>query len=73
MAIHLLIKDGVVVNRIEYDGVAEFAVPDGHVLVKGDGGIGHKWDAKNGVAIDPNPAPLPAIAAAPARGGMSVT
>jgi len=52
---YLIVKDGVVVNVIEYDGSSPFEIPSQHVLVcheHADAEIGWKFD---GQAIDPTP------------------
>jgi len=56
---YVIVKDGVVVNVIEYDGSSPYEVPSGHVLVcheHADAEIGWKFD---GQAINPTPMSKP--------------
>lgn len=69
----LLVKDGIIINNIEYDGVSHFVPDDGVQLVQTDGphNIGWEWDGTQAVQpppppepdpVEPAPAPQPTIA-----------
>lgn len=59
MAVHLIIdQSNVIVNRIEWDGIAEYQPPEGTTVVVGDGEMGWSWNGKE--AVDPNPSGKPA-------------
>jgi hypothetical protein len=62
MAQHMLIKDGVIVNVVEWDGVVPWSPPGSETVVAGSGPIGWKWE--DGRAIDPSP---PAQATEPGK------
>jgi hypothetical protein len=55
----LLVKDGIIVNNIEYDGESHFVPDEGVQLVQTDGphDIGWAWDGTR--AIEPTPPPAP--------------
>ena len=57
----LLVKDGIIVNNVEYDGESHFIPEEGHSLVQTEDphDIGWEWDGEK--AVEPTPStPEPA-------------
>ena len=47
-----IVQDGVVVQVIAWDGVSDYATPDGSVLVQHDG-VNVGWTFVDGVLVEP--------------------
>lgn len=47
--IYAIVKDGVVINAIEYDGVSPYVLESGEKLVPLDGEAWIGWEYRNGV------------------------
>lgn len=54
---YLLVKDGVIVNAIDYDGVSPYTPPDGCILVETNEFYNIGWLWVDGHPVDPNPPP----------------
>jgi hypothetical protein len=54
---YLLVKDGVIVNAIDYDGVSPYTPPDGCTLVETNEFYNIGWLWVDGHPVDPNPPP----------------
>jgi len=59
---YLLVKDGIIENAIDYDGVSPYTPPEGHELVSTDQffSIGWTWDGTQPVAPPEPPPPVQA-------------
>jgi len=63
----LLVKDGIIVNNVEYDGESHFIPEDDHSLVQTEDphDIGWEWDGAKAVEPtppEPTPKPQPTLA-----------
>jgi len=52
---YLLVKDGIIENAIDYDGVSPYTPPDGCELVTTDEFFSIGWAWVDGHPVDPNP------------------
>ena len=65
---YVVVKDGIVIDRVVWDGVAPFTYPGGGELHPCDGArIGWLW--VDGASVDPNPPPpAPELSSTPSEG-----
>ena len=52
---YLLVKDGIIENAIDYDGVSPYTPPDGYELVTTNEFYNIGWLWVDGHPVDPNP------------------
>ena len=66
---YAMVKDGVVVNVIDWDGVTPYAPPEGCELHAWEGPVSIGWAWVDGAPVDPTPPPPPPEPVAPPEGG----
>jgi hypothetical protein len=70
---YVMVQDDVVVNIIDWDGVAPYTPPEGCELHAWEGPVNIGWAWVGGAPVDPNPPPPPPEAvSAPEGGGPAV-
>lgn len=73
---YAMVKDGVVVNVIDWDGVTPYMPPEGCALYPWEGPVNIGWEWVDGAPVDPTPPPPPVVPvvdpAKPAEGGPAV-
>lgn len=57
--VHLVLSDGVVVNRVLWDGVSPWEPPPGTELAPAEGGADVGWRRSGGIWHPPEPDPEP--------------
>jgi hypothetical protein len=67
---YAMVRDGVVVNVIDWDGVTPYTPPEGCELHAWEGPVSIGWTWVDGAPVDPNPLPEPAEP--PEGGGPAV-
>ena len=67
---YAMVQNGVVVNVIDWDGVAPYAPPEGCELYVWEGPVSIGWAWVDGAPVDPNPPPEPVVM--PEGGGPAV-
>lgn len=65
---YAMVKDGVIVNVIDWDGVTPYTPPEGCVLYPWDGPMNIGWLWEDGHPVDPNPPPPPPDPSDPSEG-----
>lgn len=56
---YAMVKDGVVVNVIDWDGITPYTPPEGCELYEWEGPVDIGWAWVDGHPVDPNPPPKP--------------
>jgi hypothetical protein len=70
---YAMVQNGVVVNVIDWDGVASYTPPEGCELHAWEGPINIGWAWVAGAPVDPSPSPSPSEPATlPDGGGPAV-
>lgn len=70
---YAMVKDGIVVNVIDWDGSTPYTPPDGCELYEWEGVINIGWLWVDGAPVDPNPPPPPPEPIVPLTENSSAT